>query len=95
MNLQTALETGWICGVETVGEAVDTAIRCLMIGSCSDEEYTKRALELAEEYDCSGVKDEQLIKDVLLSMFNINTDDIDKRVGEDLERLDNKLKGEM
>ncbi len=64
MKKQQALETAYICGLRTVGEAYDNV--CLHAPNLFKySEIEAQLNELADELDASGIEDSELVGELL------------------------------
>lgn len=88
MKLKEALEMGWICGFKYVGESVDNFIRFDTI-ILPAEKIGDELDELNNEFESARVSDFTLIKDALMDLYGISTDDIDAKLERDLENCNN------
>lgn len=86
MKLRDCLETGWICGLEEVGEAINNVLLHDQ-NLFSYENLGKEEKELFDEINTFQVMDDEKIKDVLLRLFNVNTADVDKKLQENLNEI--------
>lgn len=83
MKLKDALETGWHCGMKTVGECIDNVdFHAMMIFTY--DELEKEMLELFKEFSESNLRDESSTKTALKNLYDINTDDLDRELEDEM-----------
>jgi hypothetical protein len=83
MKLDECLRMGYICGLKTVGEAIDNI---LIHGSSIFiyDEIAEEELELMEDFNESGLCDRDVVKLILENKYHISTQEIDNQLENDL-----------
>jgi hypothetical protein len=83
MKLDECLRMGYICGLGTVGEAINNVLYHSM--NLFDYDFiVAEEQELLEDFDQSGLNDEDVVKLVLENKYHISTQEIDNQLENDL-----------
>ena len=90
MKLVDCLKAGRICGLEYVGEALDTILMHKQVLFLQEEMFSEED-ELILEFEILELSDSDTIEDVLREFYGIEVKDIDDELERDLTELNKKL----